>query len=62
MALTASLDTTGKVLTVVSDRRIVTVTAGGETANAVFPITITDPNHVWKSTSDDGKTAIFTTP
>jgi hypothetical protein len=61
MALSATLDPTGKTLTVVSDRRIVTVTSQGDTATAVFPITISG-GPVFTVKSDDGKTATYTTP
>lgn len=62
MALAATLDTTGKILTVVSDRRLVTITSAGDTATATFPVTVTDTARTWTVKSDDGKTAVYTTP
>ena len=65
MALTATVDLTKTppTLTVVSDKRIITVSviAAGETAvgTATFPVTVTDTTHVWKVVTDDGKTATF---
>lgn len=63
MALTATLDMTKKppTLTVVSDRREGSVTTGGETANFLWPVVITDPSgHPWAVQSDDGTTAVYT--
>lgn len=65
MALTATVDLTKTppILTVVSDKRIVSVsvTAAGETAvgTATFPIVVSDALRVWKQISDDGKTAVY---
>lgn len=65
MALTATVDLTKTppTLTVVSDKRIVSVsvTAAGETAigTATFPVIVTDATRVWKIVTDDGKTAIY---
>lgn len=67
MSLSASLDlnATPPTLTVVSDRRKVSVnvTVLGETVNAsgLFPVTVTDSSgRVWTQKSDDGTTAVFT--
>ena len=65
MALTVTIDLTKvpPTLTVVSDKRLVTVTvsSAGDTATgtATYPITITDLVRVWKPVSDDGKTAVL---
>ena len=67
MALAATVDLSKNppTLTVVSDKRIVTVTvaAAGETATgtAVYPVTVTDSSgRTWSKKSDDGATAVFT--
>lgn len=65
MALTATVDLTKTppTLTVVSDKRLVTVTvtSAGDTATGVaqYPITVTDLVRTWKPVSDDGKTAVL---
>lgn len=67
MALTATLDLTKTPaeLTIVSDKRkvTVTVTSAGDTATgtATYPVTVTDDTgRVWTSQSDDGTTAVYT--
>lgn len=66
MAISAVVDITKTppTLTVVSDKRIVSVsvTAAGETAvgTATFPVTVTDAGRIWKIVTDDGKTATYT--
>ena len=67
MALTATVDLTKTpiTLTVVSSKRLVSVsvTSAGETAvgTAEFPITLTDSTgRAWTSVSDDGRTAVYT--
>lgn len=66
MTLKASVDlsATPPTLTVVSDRRKVSVqvSAVGETATATgaFPVTVTDGSgRVWTAKSDDGVTAVY---
>jgi hypothetical protein len=61
VALTASIDetVTPPTLTVVSDRRKVSVTAVGETVVATFPVHVTDASRTWVAVSDDGTTAVF---
>lgn len=67
MSLTASVDLTKTppVLTVVSDKRKVSVdvSAVGETATCTgtFPVKVTDASgRVWTVKSDDGVTAVYT--
>lgn len=64
--LTASIDLTKAPieLTVVSDKRVVSVqvSAVGETATATgrFGVKLTDTDRTWTLKSDDGKTAVYT--
>jgi hypothetical protein len=49
--------------TVVSDRRKITITAAGDTMVVAHPIKITDTaGAVWTVKTDDGATAVFTSP
>lgn len=61
MALTAKVDETVSppILTVVSDRRKVIVTAAGDSAIALFAVKIADLSRTWTPVSDDGVTAVF---
>ena len=65
MALTVTIDLTKTppTLTIVSDKRLVSVsvTSAGDTAvgTATYPYTVTDTAHTWKPISDDGKTAVL---
>lgn len=64
--LTATIDLTKTPieLTVVSDKRVVSVqvSAVGETATATgkFPVKLTDTDRTWTLKADDGKTAVYT--
>jgi hypothetical protein len=64
--LTATIDLTKTPLelTVVSDKRVVSVQVSvlGETATATgkFPVKVTDSNRTWTLKTDDGKTAVYT--
>ena len=64
--LTATVDLTKTPieLTVVSDKRAVSVqvTVLGETVPAVgkFPIKVVDADRTWTLKTDDGKTAVYT--
>jgi hypothetical protein len=62
MALSATVNesVTPPVLTVVSDRRRVTVSSAGDTAVATFAVKVTDAARTWTPKSDDGLTAVFT--
>lgn len=65
MALNATLNesVTPNALTVVSDRRKITITAAGDTMVVAHPIKITDTaGAVWTVKTDDGATAVFTSP
>lgn len=65
MALTATVDVskTPITLTIVSDKRLisVSVTSAGDTATgtATYPLTIVDAARTWAKVSDDGKTAVY---
>lgn len=64
--LTATIDLTKTPieLTVVSDKRVVSVQVAvlGETATATgkFPVKVTDTDRTWTLKTDDGKTAVYT--